>query len=182
MRWHGSTIGIGLRFMTVPTARAAFGRPTRAASAPYVSVRPYGHPGELVQHVRVERRDPQVERQVERAATALEVLVELAPDVVERRAQHAHAEAARELLLPVVLPIRDAAEPAVGRGDVQVADRRRDDVVADVDEPFGDGGGAEPRVEISVSRSCVLLRRRTPDDAAARAASSDEPSASAIWA
>ena len=34
MRWHGRTIGIGLRFITVPTARAAFGRPTRVARAP----------------------------------------------------------------------------------------------------------------------------------------------------
>ena len=34
MRWQGSTIGIGLRFITVPTARAALGRPTFAASAP----------------------------------------------------------------------------------------------------------------------------------------------------
>ena len=37
----------------------------------------------------MERRDAQVERQVERAAAAGEVLVELAPDVVERHAQHA---------------------------------------------------------------------------------------------
>src|SRR5581483_10366246 len=40
MRWHGSTIGIGLRFITVPTARAAAGRPTLRASEPSVSVRP----------------------------------------------------------------------------------------------------------------------------------------------
>src|SRR5581483_7806848 len=35
-RWQGSTIGIGFRFMTVPTARAARGRPTFAASEPQV--------------------------------------------------------------------------------------------------------------------------------------------------
>ena len=34
IRWHGSTIGIGLRFMTMPTARAARGFPARVASSP----------------------------------------------------------------------------------------------------------------------------------------------------
>ena len=34
IRWHGSTIGSGLRFITMPTARAAFGFPARVASSP----------------------------------------------------------------------------------------------------------------------------------------------------
>ena len=33
-RWQGTTIGIGLRAQAVPTARAAFGLPARAASSP----------------------------------------------------------------------------------------------------------------------------------------------------
>ena len=33
-RWHGTTIGTGLRAHAVPTARAAFGFPARAASSP----------------------------------------------------------------------------------------------------------------------------------------------------
>jgi hypothetical protein len=33
-RWHGRTIGMRFRFITVPTARAARGRPTRCARAP----------------------------------------------------------------------------------------------------------------------------------------------------
>ena len=32
MRWHGRTMGIGLRFITIPTARAARGLPARVAS------------------------------------------------------------------------------------------------------------------------------------------------------
>jgi hypothetical protein len=39
MRWHGRTIGSGLRFITVPTP-APPRRPTLRASEPYVSVRP----------------------------------------------------------------------------------------------------------------------------------------------
>ena len=47
----------------------------------------------------MERRDAQVERQVEVAALAGEVLVELPPHLVDPRAQHANAEDAGELLL-----------------------------------------------------------------------------------
>ena len=94
---------------------------------------------ELVQHRLVERRDPEVERQVEVAAAALEVLVELAAHVVERRAQDAGAEDAGDRLVLALDGVRDAAEAARGRGDEQVADGRGDDVVADVDEPLRAG-------------------------------------------
>ena len=130
----------------------------------------------------MERGDAQVERQVELAARPGEVLVELAPHVVERRAQDADAEEARELLLLALGVEPDAAEPAVGRGDEQLADRRLDDVVADVDEPLANCGGAELRVELRCDAHTFLLSLRTPEEAAARAASSDDPSASAIWA
>ena len=72
--------------------------------------------------------------------------------------------------------------PAVGGRDEQLADRRVDDVVAHVDEPLAERGGAEAGVELRRDVHGLLLSLRTPDDAAARAASSDEPSASPIWA
>ena len=57
-----------------------------------------------------------------------------------------------------------------------------DEVVADVDEALANGGRAEAGVEIRRDAHVSLLSLRTPDDAAARAASSDEPSAAPIWA
>ena len=101
-----------------------------------MSVLAVGDAGELAQHLLVERRDAEVERQVEVAAAALEVLVELAAHLVERRAQDAGAEDARDGLVLALDRVRDPAEAARGGGDEQVADGRVDDVVADVDEPF----------------------------------------------
>ena len=143
IRWQGSTIGIGLRFITVPTARAALGRPTSAARCAVGVDATVGDAGELVQHCLVERRDAQVERQVERAPAAVEVLVELATHLVERRAEHAGAEGAGDHFVLAFDGERDAAEAARGRGEEELADRGGDDVVADVDEPFAEGGGAE---------------------------------------
>ena len=80
--------------------------------------------GQLVQHRLVEGRDAEVERQVEVAAPALEVLVELAAHVVERRAQDAGAEDARDHLVLALDRVRDAAEAARGGGEEQVADGR----------------------------------------------------------
>src|SRR4051812_22152939 len=136
----------------------------------------------LTQHLFVEGGDPQVERQVELAPPAVEVLVQLAPGLVERRAQDARPEQTGKLLLLALRPEPDAAEAAVGRGDEQVADRRADGVVADVDEPFANRGGPELRVELGCDGHASLLSLRTPEEAAARAASSEDPSASAIWA
>jgi hypothetical protein len=62
--------------------------------------------------------------------------------------QNANAELLREELVPSVAPVRDAAEAALGRRSVQLADRRVEDVVADVDDPLGEGGCAEARVEV----------------------------------
>jgi len=115
-------------------------------------------------------------------ARPVEVLVELAPHLVERRAQDAEPEEARELLLLALGVEPDAAEPAVGRGDEQLAEWRLDDVVAHVDKPLLNGGGAELRIELRCDAHTFLLSLRTPEEAAARAASSDDPSASAIWA
>ena len=92
--------------------------------------------------------------QVEVAPAAVEVLVELAAHIVERRAQDADAERARERLVAAVDGVRDAAEAARRRRQQQVADRRVDDVVADVHEPARQ---ARPRGS-AVSRSGLTLK------------------------
>src|ERR671911_595654 len=126
-RWQGSTMGIGLRFMIVPTARAP-------------------HEVELT-----------------------------------RRAQDAHAERPGERLgLPVRLGIeRDPTEAALGDGEEERTDLCVGDVERDVDEPRLGRGFPETAVEcLRNGGHCSLLRRRrTPEDAAWRAASSLEPSA-----
>ena len=86
----------------------------------------------------------------------------------------------RQLVVEAVDAVRDATEAAIGPGDRQLADRRVDHVVADVDETFADRGGTETCVELVVDGHWLLLSLRTPDDAAARAASSDEPRAAAM--
>ena len=78
---------------------------------------PYGTRASSRSTVLVERRDAEVERQVELAAAALEVLVELAAHLVERRAQDAGAEDARDDLVLAFDGVRDAAEAARGRGE-----------------------------------------------------------------
>src|SRR2546423_8351673 len=117
---------------------------------------------------------------------ALEVLVELAARRVERRAQDTEAVAARERLRRLLrLGVeRDPAEPARRRGDEQRPERRLDHVVGAVEQARGSPGGAEPAVEFGrdAHRSSFRRNRRTPDEAAWRAASSLEPSAAPIWA
>ena len=90
--------------------------------------------------------------EVEAATLPLEVLVELAARVVDapRRAKNARAADPRE---PLEVVVRVGIEPdrgdaTVGRGDEELADRRVDDVEADVDEPERRGRLAEAAVEI----------------------------------
>src|SRR5215208_4396530 len=100
------------------------------------------------------------------------------------RAEHPHAERPRELLgLALWLRVeRDPAEAAIGDGDEELADRRVGDVVRHVEQPFCSGGVTETAVESGGDgHPSLLLSRRTPDEAAWRAASSLEFSASAIW-
>ena len=119
-----------------------------------------------------------------------EVLVELAAHPVEPLGdpEDAGAEVGRELVQRRLGPVGDAAEPALGDGDEQAADRRVGEVVGDVDQAFALGGLAEAAVEIGGNvhegsfSSWVLRRRRTPAEAAWRAASSEEPSAAPIAA
>ena len=116
-----------------------------------------------------------------------EVLVQLAADVVERAAgaQHARAEVAGELVERGVGRKAIRQRPRSVDGDEQVADRRVGDVVGDVDETSRSRGLAEARVEIGGDRHACSFQqrmRRTPDEAAWRAASSDEPSAAPIAA
>ena len=142
---------------------------------------------ELVQHLPGERcRAAQVDVEGEGAAAAVEVLVELAARRVDARgrAQDARAERARQPL-EVQLGIgveEDAGEPAVGRGDEQRADRGVDDVEADVEEPLGRCGlrGSAGRDQARRSWILPVRSRRTPDEAAWRAASGVESSATAM--
>src|SRR3954468_1029352 len=80
--------------------------------------------------------------------------------------------------------VRDDAETAVGDPDEELADRRLDHVVGDVEQALLCGRGTEALVELrrNAGHGCLLLsrRRRTPEEAAGRAASSEEPSAAAI--
>ena len=141
-----------LRFITVPTARAARGWPTRCASSPYVVVFPYGTRAsspstETVKGGSARRSSVRSKR----PTTALEVLLELTAGAVDapRRAQDARAGDACEPLDPLLVRLeRDRRETAVRGGDEQLADRRVDDVEADVDEAEGRRCLAEAAVEI----------------------------------
>ena len=77
----------------------------------------------------------------------------------------------------------DGGDPTLRRGDEQGADRRVDDVEAQVDETQRSGCVAEAAVELGRDghEAILLRRRRTPVDVAWRAATADEPSAPAIW-
>ena len=175
--------------MTVPTARAAFGAPTFAARAPYVVVVPYSTRASSARTLPVEvRRPAQVELEIERVAPAGEVLVELELRAVDRAraAEDARAEAAREVVeLPLGIGVEvDAAEAALRDADEQRPDRRVvEDVVGDIEVARRGRGGAEAGVEgcgDSGHASFSFRSRRTPAEAAWRAASSLEPRAAPI--
>ena len=87
MRWHGSTIGMRLRFITIPTARDARGLPARVRELAVGRRVPVGHLSRARASTRsvksVSPRRSSVE--VECGPTAREVLVELA--VGSRRAR-----------------------------------------------------------------------------------------------
>ncbi len=133
------------------------------------------------------RHRAEVELEVEAAPLPREVLVELAARVLDapRGAENARAADAREPVEIVgwigVEP--DRGDTSIGGGDEELADRRLDDVVADVDEPERRGCLAEAAVEVGGDgHEVILLRmRRTPVDVACRAASGLEPSTDAIW-
>ena len=178
--------------MIVPTARAARGRPACAASAPYVVSRPYGTCASSSSTVREKSlATAEVDRQVEVVPLTLEVLVQLAAHGVDctRHAQEPRPEDPGELILGRVRVgvVRDPREAAVGRGHEQRPDGRVGDVVRHVQEPLLQGGLAKATVEVRRDcrrhQRCSFRRmRRTPEDAAWRAASALEPSASPIWA
>ena len=168
--------------MTVPTARAARGRPpSRPAAVGRLAVR---DEGELLEHRRVERRRAQVERRARSRAPLLEVLVELAPRLGRaagtRRTRG--AERARDPLARARGEYEIRQRPRSVAATSSCADRRVVELVRDVDEPLGGGGLAEAAVEIGgdVLTALLLRRRRTPDDVACLAASGDDPSAAPI--
>ena len=81
----------------------------------------------------------------------------------------------------VDMNFRLEAGAPVGGGNEQRPDRAVDDVVAGVEQASLDRGGAEAAVEIGGDGHVILLRkRRTPEEAAWRAASGLESSAAAI--
>src|SRR3954447_24030144 len=129
-----------------------------------------------------------VDLELEALALALEVLVELPCDVVDRarRAKDARAETPRQPLGPEIGVdlIGDNAEPAVRHPDEELADGRLEHVIGDVKVAGFGRGFAETAVELGRDggHDWLLLsrRRRTPEEAAWRAASSEDPSAAAI--
>src|SRR5437588_830182 len=131
----------------------------------------------------------EVELEVERMPAAGEVLVELPPHAVEclRSAQDPRSELARE---PLELRLRlgieaDAAEAALGDADEQRSHRR---VVENVVGHIEGAGRGRRRAEAFVENgrdsghrcSFSFRSRRTPAEAACRAACSFEPSAAPI--
>ena len=80
--------------------------------------------------------------------------------------------------------VGDDAETTVGDTDEEVAERRLHEVVCDVEQALLRRGSAKVSVELQrdVGHDCLLLslKRRTPEEAAWRAASSEEPRAAAI--
>src|SRR6266566_686846 len=144
---------------------------------------------ELLEHRAAEvAGEPQVDLELELLALAREVLVELAASRVDgaRRAEDARAEAACEpfdLGVGIRL-VGDDAEAALRDADEELAEWRLHDVVGDVEQACFGGRRAETAVELreDVGHDSLLLSlsRRTPEEAAWRAASSEEPSAAAI--
>src|SRR5581483_5985683 len=123
---------------------------------------------------------------VEVAALAGEVLVELTAHPIDRlaRTQHARAEAAGErveLMLPIGV-VADPADTVVGHADEERPDGRLvDDVGGDVEQVRGGRSRTEAFAGRGGYRHVRSFRsRRTPADAAWRAACSVEPSAAPI--
>ena len=149
-----------------------------------------GDAGELGEDKPLERgQRAEVDGEIERSPAAGEVLVELPAGALDGAdgAQNAGAErAGQRLELAFRVGVeRDPADAGGRHGDEQGADRRLDDVVGDVEEALGGGALAQLAVELGgEGHGWTLLsrRRRTPEDAAWRAAASVDPSALAMSA
>ena len=180
----GDAVAVHDRAHGASSARAADALRERAVRGRL----PVGHARELVEdRDREGRQLTQVEREVEGAAAAGEVLVELAARARRRfaasggRAGRRCGRAARGARSG-----RDRTrsprgrDPTPRRGDRRSASRRRRSRRRQAERR---GGVAEAAVEIGRDgHEVILLRmRRTPVDVACRAASGDEPSADAIW-
>ena len=144
--------------------------------------------GQLHQHPLGEGRDTaEIEHEVEGVALALEVLVELAAHAVDlsRRAQHVATGDPGEPL-EVLLEVRverDTKEASVGGGQEQRPDGAVDEVVPHIEQPAARCRLPEAEIEIGGNGHSwdSFLRRRTPEEAAWRAASGLESSTAAIW-
>ena len=153
-RWHGTTTGTGLCEQALADgphglwgSRPRWRRPRSSG---------WCRTGSRGRCSRTSRRKPrarrQIDRDVERAAAAGEVLVELAGGVFEsaRGAQDARADLGGELGEHgvVVLALeRDPDEAAVRGGQQQRPERAVDDAVGDVEQALA-------FVRASLSRSC----------------------------
>ena len=132
--------------------------------------------------------ETEIELEVELPSPAGEVLVELAPQPLERLggAQHARPVETRERF-EVMLRLgveADPAQAAIGHADEQRADWRvLENVEGGVEQVGRSRRGAKALVERRGKRlghRCSFRSRRTPADAACRAAASLEPSAAPI--
>ena len=173
--------------MIVPTARGCLRLAGALGEAGVRGRLAEGHARELVQDALAERRQPaQVDGEIEGVPATLEVLVELAMHVVDRgrRPQHpATRQPLDALELGVGIRVeRDPQQPAIGGGDEQLAEGRLDEVVPRVEHAAAGGGVAKAPVEVGRNAHALFSfrSRRTPVDAACRAASGLESSAAAI--
>ncbi len=136
--------------MTVPTARAACGRPAARGEGAVGRRLPCGT---RASRFRISRLNgaglAEVDGQLELRALAVEVLVELAADGLDRLrgAQDLDAECLGEpFSLTLGLRIEgDPAQAPVGRRDEQRPDRRVGEVVGDVEQAGRGGRLAEAR-------------------------------------
>ena len=100
-RWQGTTIGIGLAPSALPAARTARSLPAPVGHLAIGGRAAVRDPRRGLQHAAGEAvGQPPVQRRVERAPRAGEVLVQLAPHGVEagRRLDHARGDAAGEAI------------------------------------------------------------------------------------
>ena len=189
MRWHGTTIGIGLRFSAPPTARAARGLPIRWRERRRRCRRaPYGTRASSVEHQPLKVGQAARGRRRGRSPGARPRSTRRA-----RGARRSTGAAERSTRAPNGPASSSSSRSGSGSNEMRQSPRsvaatssgpigRVGQVVGDVEQALRGGAprGSGDRARRE-RRSCALLlrSRRTPDEAAWRAASSLEPSACA---
>ena len=210
-RWHGTTTGTGFVAHAVPAAAHGAGRSDRGGDGGVALGGAERDHAQVLEHLTPEPRgEAQVDRDVERAPAAGEVLVELARDAVEarRRQEDPRAHRGRQGVEHGVVALAregDAHEPLRRGGQQERAERAVDGAVGDVEQPLAVGpcrrarrgpGRASPRPAPGMPSNrlahdeppaaavpaSVARSRATPSAAARRAAASDPPSSAATSA